>query len=225
MDLAEAESIAIANRPSPGRPGGRVANVDQPRDQVTEWEERVAAQFAGLKAWAKSCGCLLKTENLPKRAFGPSGREHEVFHDVVQSRFWKATFPNQAGCGPFGFFTPAGYLRRLRLTNRIFCDDVRFEGVWVRKLGVSLVTSQSYIQPHTERFIPTEAEISSFLEQLGFHWEDTSAAWEREDGVVLGDTHDRNFIRAPDGLLYAIDVQARMKSGFDWEAVRQWSGS
>ncbi|MDB6075780.1 MAG: hypothetical protein JWO89_3420, partial [Verrucomicrobiaceae bacterium] len=202
------------------------ANVDQPRYQVTEWEERVAAQFADLKAWGISCGCLLRTANLPPpfTSCAP-GREVSVYQEARSQRVWKATFPNQAGCGPFGFFTPAGYLRRLRLTNRIFCDDVRFEGVWVRKLGVSLVTSQSYIQPHTERFIPTEAEISSFLEQLGFHWEDTSAAWEREDGVVLGDTHDRNFIRAPDGLLYAIDVQARMKSGFDWEAVREWSGS
>ncbi len=138
MDLAEAESIAIASRSSSRRPGGRVANVDQPRDQVTEWEERVASQFAALKAWAKSCGRLLKDGDLPVRGFGPSGREHEVFHDVVQSRFWKATFPNQAGCGPFGFFTPAGYLRRLRLTNRIFEDDgvLRVSG-FARRASVS----------------------------------------------------------------------------------------
>ncbi|MDB6139036.1 MAG: hypothetical protein JWO94_2108 [Verrucomicrobiaceae bacterium] len=198
-----------------------VANVGQPRDQVTEWEERVASQFAALKAWAKGCGCLLKAGDLPPPLTSCTpGREVSVYQEARSQRVWKATFPNQAGCGPFGFFTPAGYLRRLRLTNRIFGDDVQFEGVWVRKPGLSLVTSQAYIQPHPHRFVPTETEIEAFLKNLGFAWNEATALWEREDGVVLGDTHDRNFIRAPDELIYAIDVQARLKPGFDWEAVK-----
>lgn len=43
--------------------------------------------------------------------------------------------------------------------------------------------------------------------------------WERGDGVQLADTHDRNFIRAPDETIIAIDVQPRLRPGHDFEAV------
>jgi hypothetical protein len=62
---------------------------------------------------------------------------------------------------------PAGYLRRLRLSNIVFGDDVEFEGIWSRREGMSIVTSQSYIQPHPARFIPTEEEITALLGSLG----------------------------------------------------------
>jgi hypothetical protein len=38
--------------------------------------------------------------------------------------------------------------------------------------------------------------------------------------VELGDAHDRNFIRAPDELLYAIDVQPRLKPGFELSSLQ-----
>ncbi len=91
-----------------------------------------------------------------------------MFHAPGADRFWKSTFPGQSGFGQFGHYTPAGYLRRLRLSNRIFRDDVVFEGFWQRKEGPSLVTSQSYIQPHAVRFIPTDEEIGGCLGALGF---------------------------------------------------------
>jgi len=133
---------------------------------------------------------------------------------------WKSTFPGKAGFGPFGQFTPAGYLRRLRLSNIVFGDDVEFEGMWSRREGPSLVTSQSYIQPHPERFIPTEEEIAALLTRLGFTYNESTGLWERDDGVELGDAHDRNFIRAPDESIVAIDVQPRLMPGFDFAAVR-----
>ncbi len=221
MDLAEAERAALSGRPKAPRTGSGVADVDQPRDQVTAWEERVAAQFAALKKWASGRGCLLSESDLPPRAFGKSGREHEVFHHPAGMRFWKSTFPGESGFGAFGYYTPAGYLRRLHLSNRIFGDDVEFEGVWVRSRKLSLVTSQSFIQPHPERFIPTEAEIGAFLAALGFRWDENKMLWERDDGVELADTHDRNFIIAPDGLIRAIDVQPRLKPGCEFNAVQE----
>lgn len=142
-----------------------------------------------------------------------------MFHDAGGARFWKATFPGQAGFGHFGYYTPAGYLRRLRLSNRIFGDDVQFEGVWKRLGGLSIVTSQPFIQPHPERFIPTKAEIRGLLHALGFKYNKSLTLWERADGAQLADTHDRNFIRAPDESIIAIDVQPQLLPGHDFDAV------
>ncbi len=197
-----------------------MANVGEPRDPVAEWESRVAGQFAALKKFAANRGCALKPADMPPALKSATpGREITAFHDAVRDRVWKATFPGKAGFGPFGHFTPAGYLRRLRLSNIIFGDDVEFEGIWSRKDGVSIVTSQSCIQPHPVRFIPAEEEIAALLSGLGFVYNESTGLWERDDGVELGDAHDRNFIRAPDEVLYAIDVQPRLKSGFEFAAV------
>jgi Serine/Threonine/Tyrosine Kinase found in polyvalent proteins len=223
MDLAEAETAALRAGSTVARTSLRVANVGEPRDPVTEWEERVARQFKALKAFAKDRGCLLKTGDLPPRLPGATpGREVTVYLDSPARRVWKSTFPGQSGFGHFGHFTPAGYLRRLRLSNLIFGDDVAFEGVLVRKEGPSLVTSQGYIQPHPGRFIPTEEEIAAFLRSLGFREAGSSMLWERDDGVELADTHDRNFIRTPDGSIVAIDVQPRLLSGRAWDQVIPW---
>lgn len=135
-------------------------------------------------------------------------------------RIWKSTFPGESGFGQFGYYTPAGYLRRLRLSNIVFGDDVAFEGIWTRTGGLSIVTSQSYIQAHPVRFIPTKEEIETYLGGLGFTHNDSLMLWERKDGVQLADTHDRNFIRAPDECIIAIDVQPRLLPGHDFEAVR-----
>ena len=67
----------------------------------------------------------------------------------------------QSGFGGFGYFTPAGYLRRLRLGNLVFGDDVEFEGLWVQREGPRVVTSQRYVQPDPLRFIPSVYPIGT----------------------------------------------------------------
>lgn len=197
-----------------------LANVGQPRDSVAEWEERVAAQFEALEEFAKSCGRALSDADLPPVFKGATpGREVTAYLHRTGSRVWKATFPGQSGFGPFGFYTPAGYFRRLRLSNRIFGDDVRFEGLWRRPGGPSIVTSQRYIQPHPHRFIPSEEVIADLLEGFGFARGESSSIWNRGDGVELGDVHNRNFIRAPDETVVAIDVQPRLLPGHEFDAV------
>ncbi|MBL9157080.1 MAG: hypothetical protein JNJ70_06405 [Verrucomicrobiales bacterium] len=220
MDLAEAEQAALDCRPKAPRAGVGLANVGQPRDSVTEWEERVATQFQALEDFAKRRGRALRSSDMPPLFRGATpGREITAYLHPFGSRVWKSTFPGQSGFGPFGFYTPAGYLRRLRLSNRIFGDDVQFEGIWRRPEGLSIVTSQPYIQPHPVRFIPTDAEISSYLSVLGFSFDESSSLWERGDGVQLGDVHNRNFIRAPDENILAIDVQPRLRQGHEFECV------
>ncbi len=197
-----------------------MADVGEPRDPVAEWEARVKTQFEALRQFAKSRSCALTARDIPPRLPGATpGREVTVYLEPVTRRVWKSTFPGQSGFGQFGCYTPGGYLRRLRLSNRIFGDDVEFEGVWSRKDGLSIVTSQSYIQPHPVRFIPTAAEIEGLLHALGFAYDGSTMLWERSDGVQLADTHDRNFIRAPDESIIAIDVQPRLLPGHEFEAV------
>lgn len=196
-----------------------MANVRKSRDPVEEWEFRVAAQFEALRAWSESLGILLTPKGLPRRRFGAPGQEHEIFHRPGDPRLWKVTFPNQTGFGPSGFFTPLGYLRRLRISNHIFGDDVEFEGILTRPEGLSIVTSQSYVLPHPGRSIPTEEEIAEFLTSLRFAVSEDSGDWERSDGVRLRDTHDRNFIRAADESIIAIDVQPELQAGFDADQI------
>ncbi len=144
--------------------------------------------------------------------------EHEVFHADDSKRFWKSTFPDQAGFGPAGYSTPIGYFRRLRLSNRVFGDDVRFEGIWKRPEGLSILTSQRYIFPDPETGMPTDAEISDWMQTLGFAWNNEHSGFIRKaDEVLVQDTHRRNYIRAIDGELYAIDVQPRLPKGREIE--------
>ena len=220
MELAEAERAAVEGGQRIAEAGVGVANVEEPRDPVAEWEFHVQCQFKALESWARKRGCLLRVRDVPPQLPGcRPGREVIVHYDPVILRVWKVTLPGQSGVGPSGFFTPAGYLRRLRLSNLVFGDDVRFEGVLVRRAGTSLVTSQHYVQPHPGRFIPTRAEIAACLRRFGFR-KVTESSWERDDSVEVGDVHDRNFIRTPDGSIEVIDVQPILKAGAKWDDVR-----
>lgn len=219
MELEEAERAAIREGRQISRASMEMANVGKPRDPIEEWEFRVRCQFEGLYRETQKCGCALSREDLPPKMLGASpGQEVEVFYDPVTDRVWKATYPNQSGKGPTGFFTVAGYLRRLRLSNLIFADDVRFEGVISNKEGISIVTSQHYVMPHPERFIPTQQEIETCMKSYGFE-EETPTTWIRKDGISCGDVHDRNLMIAPDGSIEVIDVQPILQSGFDWDDV------
>ena len=74
MYLAEAERAAVEEGQRIARTTGGMADVDEPRDSVEEWEFHVECQFKGLFRWARRRGCLLRLKDLPKRDFGPGGR-------------------------------------------------------------------------------------------------------------------------------------------------------
>lgn len=222
MELATAEKAALEEGRRIARASGNLDDVEKSWDSARKWEFFTQCQFQALRELSSRNNCLLTVSALPEINFGKGGMEHFIYHHPAQDRFWKTTFPNLAGFGPSGYFTLAGYLRRLRLSNLIFGDDVHFEGILEQNEGPSIVTSQPFILPHPERFIPTQEEIAALLEGLGFYPRGTTLWIRQEDGISLGDCHDRNFIRTPAETIVAIDVQPILQEGHVLEQVIPW---
>lgn len=221
MELDEAETASIAGGSRSREAGGRVADVPPPRDPAEAWERAVTDQFRNLTTFAKERDCFLTRADLPSLDYGKGGMEHEIFHDPHEDRFWKSTFAGYAGFGPSGYSTPFGYLRRLRLSNLVFGDDVRFEGIWERPDGLSIVTSQRYILPDPMEGVPTMEAVCEFMTGLGFTRDGENVSFLREeDGVLAQDAHPRNYIRAVDGDVYAVDVQPFLERGREWGEVK-----
>lgn len=103
--------------------------------------------------------------------------------------------------------TPAEYLERIALFNRLFSDDIRFEGYSKKSDGaVVIVTSQRLLEGDH----PPQADIDRWLADRGFSRVRSAgelpAAYRARDGVVLFDIKPANFIRDSQGRLHAIDV-------------------
>ncbi|MEO0416467.1 MAG: hypothetical protein AAF226_16100 [Verrucomicrobiota bacterium] len=221
MGLDEAEAAAVTDRPGTSETILGMANVGPPRDPVEEWERRVRWQFGNLRSFAEDTGIILGRADIPDPLPGyKPGMEVECYLQEAHLRVWKATFPGQSGFGPAGYSTPFGYLRRLRLSNVIFGDDVQFEGIWPRKDGPSIVTSQTYILPDPLSGIPTEVEVETYMQSLKFNWSASDNGWKRErDGVLVQDCHPRNYIKTIDDEVIAIDVQPKLLPDFAFENV------
>ena len=225
MEIDEAEKAAVTERPETGETVVGMANVVPPRDAVEEWERRVRWQFNNLRAFARDNDCLLSRSDIPDPMPGyKPGMEVTNYLESGLRRVWKATFPGRSGFGPAGHSTPFGYFRRLRLSNRIFGDDVQFEGIWPRKEGPSIVTSQPYILPDPENGIPSEKEVERYMKSLGFRWSDSDSnrapGWLRDtDGVLVQDCHPRNYIKTVEAEIVAIDVQPSLLPDFNFDSV------
>jgi hypothetical protein len=62
------------------------------------------------------------------------------------------------------------------------------------------------------------------MNRLGFDWDDVQKGFFREaDGILVQDCHPRNYVRAVDGDLYAIDIQPILAKGRKWEDVIPFS--
>jgi hypothetical protein len=116
-----------------------------------------------LLEWARQQGVFLadfSTAGLEK--YERDTAEHVVYFGSPDGRVIKCTKPGRFGYahGPkgkrarFAEATPLFYLRRLKLTNRVFDTDLRLEGIALGKpnfgnegdLMPYIVTSQSYIE-------------------------------------------------------------------------------
>ncbi|MEM7697355.1 MAG: hypothetical protein AAF236_03000 [Verrucomicrobiota bacterium] len=160
--------------------------MDSPRSAAEKWEFQLREQYRNLVCFAREHDCFRegRLRDLVQEAH--AGMEHITFRQPGSGRIWKSTFPDQAGFGPAGYSTPIGYFRRLRLSNRVFGDDVCFEGIWRRDEGLSILTSQRYILPHPEHGMPSNKEIQEWMESLGFSWNRERSGYLREaDGVLL----------------------------------------
>ncbi len=226
-DRTQSNSAATSERPrGPGSLGEEVlallAACDDSGSRVTGISE-IARERQRLEEWSQQRGVLISESDWASlRSVSTGSAEHEVRYRVTDNRAIKRTHP-----GTFGFTpelqngkwvsVPANavtYLRRFRLQNMIFDDDVRLEGVMCSEGpsmilgqppgGISLVISQSWLdatdmnQPH-----PTEASIADYLEARGFiRIPDAFYGWGREvDGIVILDARPDNFVMTESGVL------------------------
>ena len=131
--------------------------------------------------------------------------------------FLKATYAGRYGCtviatpgGPtLTSALPAEYLHRLLVSNRIFSDQVRLEGVSRDVDGVVIVTSQ----PTIIGTGATEEEMMAYFLSLHFGWIRGYSAGYRGamtfyrdlDQVALFDAHPANFLKDGQGVILPID--------------------
>ncbi len=148
--------------------------------------------------------------------------EHEVrFRDSdhrVVKRTWTGTFGMvpcwQDGCWKPASATPLDYLRRFAMHNHLFDDDVILEGVIVSDKvtqlpgivpgGASIVISQRWlIADDAERPHPTEQEITTLMNELGFeHIPGSFFGWFNEmKALLVLDAKPDNFVKTADGIL------------------------
>jgi len=145
------------------------------------------------------------------------GREHDLTYDSATASWLKFTKPSKAGyvvSFEFGSPTlepglPLEYLKRLRLQNEIFLDQVTFVGVGGHRNHSTIITRQPDIPG--EPADPSEI-ILLMTRELGFEilparfsvgYQD-SLAFIRED-VAVFDLRPANVVRTPDGLIIPID--------------------
>jgi hypothetical protein len=111
---------------------------------------RFGAEFEALLGYAQSKNAILPDSFQPEE-FASHGQEHQVWYDPQSGRIFKTTFPNQFGLGLARRSSPVDYLDRLHWANEVFGDDVRFEGITLRRGKMQVITSQSYIRgPHAD---------------------------------------------------------------------------
>lgn len=178
-------------------------------DSRQRWKYgREIASDAGLHAWATARDkgsypkALLDEGN--EGGGGPigGGGEHTVWLSSDGSRVIKATKPGLYGAQG----EDAGaYLQRMALGNRVFGDDVRFEG-FVRLPGEQ--NDRALIsQPFRKGRDSTPEELAGLLQSKGFRQMEDGRWVNPVTGVAVWDVlTPGNAITAPDGTVHPIDL-------------------
>jgi len=179
-------------------------------------------QSARLIDWARKNNLILKPsvfdglEKLPTNT-----AEHEVYADDANQLAVKQTHPGLFGVnGNIRSWTeaatPAEYLRRMVAANKVFSDDIHFEGVILRESNLigqrgekpCIVTTQPWVDAADENNpAPSKAQIGEYMRGKGFApLQVNEMAWARQsDHVRVYDTRGDNFILAKDGV-HPIDL-------------------
>jgi len=121
-----------------------------------------------------------------------------VFHDSRTDRVLKLTNNRQFGSGIY----LSNYLRNIRLSNLLFADDIRIEGVVKASVPI-VVTSQPFVAGRNG----TELEIDGFFLDLGFEKRGASRYASEELNLSVTDARGANVKVTPSGVLVPIDVQ------------------
>jgi predicted ABC-type ATPase len=180
---------------------------------------RALVRFADFVAWAHAHGRVASPEAYRLDQVEAAGGEHIVFYDEGSGRFFKLTKPGFAGAQA----EDAGaYIQRWALANRNLKDEVRIEGV------VTLPNEDApriiISQPDRAGRDATPQEISTYLQELGFHEHD--GRWVHPvRGVTVWDTiTEGNVIMQQDGNAIAIDLQIEPSRADELRAVRAKTG-
>ena len=166
---------------------------------------RVIAEQTRLLDWAAENGRLrLRHRTFPEFA---RGGEHLVFYRQSKQRYYKATLAErQKGYGiALGSYsrgaTPAEYLDRQALHNRIFGDDIRLEYVLENARFPIIVISQ----PGVRGSAPPQPAIDAMMVGMGYENLAPGAYYDEEAGLLIFDLLPRNAILLKDGRIFPID--------------------
>jgi hypothetical protein len=181
-----------------------------------------------LELAARLFGVLADSEEtlaakLGLKVFDPGGGEHSVYYRASDNRLVKVSkrqtgfvFALKEGEEFFKMRlgSPREYLRRLRICNQVFADDMKIIGVIRDKSGcIFLVHSQTYrgdIAPSPEQIhrhmlrLGFAAVASRIINAPLFHG---NTWYHLRHDILLADCRPPNF-RDMDGSLFAIDIVA-----------------
>lgn len=165
-----------------------------------------------LLNWCTENSRVFKTSPLLSFDRVQSHGEHTVAYHEASRCWWKTTHPGKCGIGPeFDYsdlppfsidavsareLLPLEYLERMLLQNRIFGDDVRFEG-FITGAEPSLLISQ----PDIEGAPATESEMISSMDAMGFQRlddihigrENSISFYDQLRKIAVFDAHPGNF--------------------------------
>ncbi len=178
---------------------------------------RELASASSFLAWSRENGAILDPTDFVEYKAG--GGEHSVVFDEVNGRVFKLTKPGLFGAQA----EDAGaYLERMALSNRVFGDDVKFEGIvnFPDEHAPRTVTSQSFAKGRDA----TSGEQADYLRGKGFVEHDGRWVHPILDIAVWDTQTPGNVITRPDGTMQAVDLQVEPATSEELRAVREKSG-
>ena len=176
--------------------------------------ERAGFEWRALFRWAESQGLSSSAHLKPERV---GGREHDLTFLPPERRWRKFTKPD--GCGLIVDFadgsplllpaTPLQYLKRLRLQNNFWGDDIRLEGIQIQTPGARMISTQPDVQG--------EAPALDFLQkylcgEFGFRKLNIAPmGYYKSQSYLMGrfamfDVHPANFVQVSPEIILPIDV-------------------
>lgn len=176
--------------------------------------ERAGFEWRALFKWAESQGLSIPTQLKPERL---GGREHDLTF-LSPERRWRK-FTKLDGCGLIVDFadgsplllpaTPLQYLKRLKLQNEFWGDDIRLEGVQIQTPGAKIISSQPDVQGEA----PAMDFLNEYLcSELGFQKLNIPPmGYYKSQSYLMGryamfDVHPANFVQVSPEIILPIDV-------------------
>ena len=195
---------------------------------INEWDV-LEHQWHLLHQWAKDAGLILPVEIIPARA---GGYEHDVSYVSTTGRWLKFTKPSLAGCfvelldERVQMFpaTPLQYLRRWRLANQLFADDVELVGLAEEGRKLRIVVSQRDLVGEA----PSWEEIHHAMTGIcGLHLLGTSASVGgyaarayAGNRFAIFDVRPANCVRTAEGDVVPFDVIPQVLKREDASTLR-----